>query len=172
MLAEIEKDQDTVAVNRITSGNNRTYRQNQQQNFRPRAPGFNSNFRPSFNLRSSYSGQSSFPCQPCLQAGKPDYVARSHSSAQCQSFIPRNKAPVAQNRTPAMRLIAAPVPDISDDSTDPSAQNENIFMNNYYWNNYPSGENFGDSSFAYGAPNVPFNNEYSDANFHYASQQD
>lgn len=128
MLAEIEKDQDTVSVNRISSGNFRSWRQSPQQNFHPRAPSFGSYARPAFYPRSAPPQQNLFPCQLCLQAGKPEYAARSHSTAQCQSSLPRNRPNVPRHRTPAMRLIAAPVPDISEESLiDPLAQNIDHF---------------------------------------------
>ena len=128
MLAEIEKDQDTVSVNRISSGNFGSWRQSPQQNFHPRAPSFGSYARPAFYPRSAPPQQNLFPCQLCLQAGKPEYAARSHSTAQCQSSLPRNRPNVPRHRTPAMRLIAAPVPDISEETLiDPLAQNIDHF---------------------------------------------
>ena len=169
MLAEIEKEQDTISVNRISSGNFRPWRNNQQLNSRPRAPQFSSYVRPPPNLRPTYSQQNPFPCQLCLQAGKPEYVARSHLSTQCQSFLPRNRPVVPRNRTPAMRLIAAPVPETTEDAPiDLLAQNDSN-TDNLFWDDRHSGDV---SDFAYGAPNVPFTNQYSDADFHHVSQQD
>ena len=53
------------------------------------------------------TNQGSYPCPLCLQAGKPENVARSHNYANCQSPQPRALPRRPSNRS-AMRLIMVP----------------------------------------------------------------
>ena len=110
MLNEIEKEQDEANVNRLSFSRPANLQRNRM--FRPRNPTSNYNARPAAGPRFLQYRTSVDPCQLCLQAGKPEYVARSHSFNQCQLVRSRHQ-PSYQNRTPAMRLIAAPESDFT-----------------------------------------------------------
>ena len=107
MLNEMEKEQDEAHIGRLSYPRQANAQRNRM--FRPRFPATSYNTRPVVSPRFIHYRPSVIPCQLCLQAGKPEYVARSHSFGQCQSVQPRYQPP--QNRTPAMRLIATTEPD-------------------------------------------------------------
>ena len=174
MINEIEKDQETAAaVGRLSFSNTR-WKSNSFQ-FTPRSrggPNFNFNNRGSTRFNNPRTSTSASPCQLCLQAGKPEYIARTHSMNQCQSFQPRS-VPPSQQKTPAMRLIAAPIEDhgyqqFSGDNDFGNYENYENGLNNYH--NYVNNDYQNDPNVVYGAPSsVPFS---SDQNPQYSIQQE
>ena len=104
MLTEMDKEQDEANVSRLSFP--RPFNGQRNRLFRPRNPATQYNPRQAVSPRVVQYRPPFNPCQLCLQAGKPEYIARSHSYSQCQLIQPRYQSPF-KGRTPAMRLIAA-----------------------------------------------------------------
>ena len=131
MLNEMEKEQDEANVGRLSFSRAATTQRNRA--FRPRNPTANYSARSAVGPRFFQFRPAANPCQLCLQAGKPEHIARSHSFNQCQLVQSRYQPPF-QNRTPAMRLIAASDSDPSY-SEQPSSDSVEIVQDNA---SYPS----------------------------------
>ena len=104
MLGEMDKEQEEANVGRLSFSRSVNGQRNRM--FRPRNPTTHYHPRQAVGPRFVQFRPPLNPCQLCLQAGKPEYIARSHSYNQCQSVQSRYQSPY-KSRTPAMRLIAA-----------------------------------------------------------------
>ena len=116
MLNEMEKESGSANVGRFgafrgPSSFRPPYRQTgysaPRPTFRP-PPQVRPTYRPpGYNNLAQRPVQSQYPCPLCLQAGKPESVARSHSYSDCQNTQPRNQPRRSPNQ-PAMRLVMVP----------------------------------------------------------------
>ena len=127
MLNEMEKEGSPASLSRFGPPRPPFYRPPYQQNryFAPRPSASRPFPRQPFpsNSGSRPTTQTSYPCPLCIQAGKPENVARSHSYANCQFTQPRGQPRRPPNRS-AMRLVMVPDEQSQDLHQDPSLLNE------------------------------------------------